>query len=98
MAHATLEALEARKARLEEQLAETRELIKERKKNAASRLAAAYGKEIQRLQAQGVKVPRPEQLAKLVASANAEKASGRKKRRPKRPAATRAASTPSASV
>jgi hypothetical protein len=66
MTHATLDALEARKARLEQQLADTVAEIKDRRKNAASRLSMAYAKEILKLQATGQELPSPAELAKLL--------------------------------
>lgn len=70
MTHATLEALEARKTRLERQLAETVAEIKARRKNAASRLSKAYAKEILKLQASGQELPAPSELAKLLTMAS----------------------------
>lgn len=97
MTHATLEALEARKTRLEQQLAETVAEIKERRKNAASRLSRAYAKEILKLQASGQELPAPSELAKLLTMAAEKptrqraatpKASTRKARASQKPTAT----------
>ena len=66
MTHATIETLEERQKRLAEQLAETKQKIRDRKASAMERMAAAYGKEIAKLQAEGLKIPKPERLAKLV--------------------------------
>lgn len=74
MTHATLQALEDRKTRLEAQLAKTVVDMRERKKKAATRLSKAYAKEILRLQAAGVEMPEPAELAKLVANASKKKA------------------------
>ena len=99
MTHATLEALEARKTRLELQLAETVAEIRERRKNAASRLSRAYAKEILKLQASGQELPAPAELAKLLSMAAAKptprratkaKASTGKARTSRRPKATAA--------
>lgn len=70
LTHATLEALEARKARLEEQLAQTVVEIRERRKNAATRLSRAYAREILKIQASGGTLPEPAELATLIAEAS----------------------------
>ena len=85
MTHATLEALEARKARLEQQLAATVAEIRERRKNAAGRLSKAYAKEILKLQAAGQEMPAPSELAKLLSMST--------KKPTRRKAATPTAST-----